>query len=132
MAKKKLPPWFDPEQRTAPVFYHLTPFETWKKKISKEGLVPRLEKRGIAVDDPSQKRIYLFQDPDTADDALTNWFAEERYPDVRFFALLEVAIPPTVGEVHDDPEIGGSYFVTEPIPPSHVRLVQKVDAGEPE
>jgi hypothetical protein len=129
--KPKFDP-FDPKHRIGPLFYHVTPYDVWKTQISKQGLIPRLEKRGIYVDDPLEKRVYLFEDPVTADDAITNWIAEDWYPNDRWFALLEVSIPSWIREVHDDPELAGSYFVTEWIPNTHVRRFKKVDAGEPE
>lgn len=131
MAKKKLPPKFDPFAAIPDWYYHVTPYDVWKNQVSKEGLIPRVEKRGIHADDPFQKRIYLFENPDTADDALDNWIVDW-YPTVRWFAVLEIAIPPSIREVHDDPELAGSYFVTGRIPPEYIRLLQKVDAGEPE
>ena len=110
--------------------YHVTPHETWVKRIRKEGLVPRRGKRGFAARAPGEKRIYLFADRDTAMDALENWLLEE-FPNERWFALLEVDVPARI-KVQDDPEIAGSYYVTRVVPPRHVRLVESIDAGKPE
>lgn len=107
--------------------YHVTPFEIWSKKIQKSGLVPRKEKRGIHADS-NEKRIYFFDDLATVEDAMVNWFLEE-FPDVRYFAVIEVRIPIEV-DVFEDPEIAGSFYVSERIPAQNLRLIEKVDAGE--
>jgi hypothetical protein len=108
--------------------YHVTPHATWLKRIRKDGLVPRREGRGMYADS-QEPRIYLFKDADTAHDGLVNWLLEER-PTVRWFALLEVDVPDDW--VMPDPEISGSFYVTEAVPPEGVRLVKKIDGGEPE
>lgn len=108
--------------------YHVTPHTTWLKHIRKDGLVPRRVKRGIFADSQAP-RIYLFADADTAHDALENLLLDE-YPSVRWFALLEVDVPDDW--VMPDPEISGSFYVTDVVPPEGIRLVQKIDAGEPE
>lgn len=110
------------------ILYHVTPYTTWLKRIRKDGLVPRREKRGMYADS-QDPRIYLFADEDTAEDGLENWLLDE-YPSVRWFALLEVDVPEDW--VHEDPEIAGSFYIEHPVPRAGVRLVRKIDGGEPE
>ncbi len=108
--------------------FHVTPWAVWSKSISKVGLKPLVQKRGKYADDPKQGRVYLFEDIATAQDAMVNWLVDE-FPDVRWFALLSVSIPESV-EIFEDPEIAGSYYVTEGVPKRGIHLVEKVDAGE--
>lgn len=113
-----------------PTLYHVTPYKNWKK-IKVDGLTPKTGQRGIgAVGDPGEPRIYLFEDPDTADDALTNWL-EEKFSKDRFFAMIEVEVYGT-SRIYDDEELAGAYYVRTPLLPEQLRLYSKVDAGEPE
>ena len=112
-----------------PTLYHVTPYKNWKK-VKKHGLLPRAGRRGFAADDPDEPRIYLFESPETADDAMTNWLVDE-YPEDRFFALIQVEVYGT-SRIYDDPEVAGSYFVLTPLAPGQLKLYSKVDAGEPE
>jgi hypothetical protein len=107
--------------------YHVTPHATWLKHIRKEGLVPQRQKRGIFADS-QEPRIYLFEDFDTAYDGLANWLLDEFPDNIRYFAFLEVMVPDD--EVMPDPEIAGSFYVTQAIPPEYIRLAKKVDVGE--
>jgi hypothetical protein len=107
--------------------YHVAPYDTWIKQIRKEGLVPQAKKRGL-YSDSDEPRVYLFEDADTALDALANWLLDE-YDDVRWFALLEVDVPK--GWLHEDPEIAGSYYVRHPVHRESVRIVKKIDGGYP-
>lgn len=111
-------------------FYHVTPYDVWSKSISKVGLKPLSKKRGLYADDPKQGRIYLFESKDTAEDAMQNWLVDE-FPNVRWFALLRVSVPESA-EIFEDQEIVGSYYVVNGIPKRNIKLVQKIDAGEPE
>lgn len=108
--------------------YHVTPHATWLNKVRHEGLTLRSEKRGVYADG-DEPRIYLFEDEATAEDGLENWLLDE-YPNVRWFALLEVDVPK--GWLHEDPEVAGSYYVEHPIYRESVRLVKKIDGGVPE
>ena len=110
------------------IFYHVTDHEAWLKFIRKQGLTPRAEKRGRFADG-QEPRIYLFVDEATAEDGLLNWLLDEG-PGVRWFALLRVDIPEA--ELRADPELAGSYYVTQPIPAERLRLVRKIDGGEEE
>lgn len=110
------------------ILYHVTPYATWTDQIRKVGLVPQRERRGQFAENDAG-RIYLFEDEATAIDGLTNWLLDE-FPDVRWFALLEIDVPRVW--LNDDPEIAGSYFIEHPVPPQGVRLVRKIDGGEPE
>ena len=110
------------------ILYHVTPHATWLNHIRHEGLTLRREKRGRFADS-QDPRIYLFENEDTATDGLENWLLDE-YPKVRWFALLQVNVPEKW--VHEDPEIAGSFYVEHSIPRAGVRLVRKIDGGEPE
>lgn len=112
-----------------PKLYHVTPYKNWRK-IKTAGLLPKRGKRGMYVDDPNEPRIYLFESPETADDAMTNWLVDW-YPEDRYFAIIEVTLP-LVAQVYEDPELAGSYYVTKMILPKQMKLFKKQDAGEPE
>lgn len=117
------------ESVTGPqMMFHVTPWSNWKS-IKKQGLVPQLGERGLYADDDagSEPRTYLFEDLLTLNDAMANWFLE-KFDDVRWFAILKVQIPETM-ELFDDPEIAGSFYVTEPIPTQNIILIKKEDAG---
>ena len=109
------------------LFYHVTAHDAWSTSIRKSGLVPRAEKRGRFADSAAEPRIYLFADEATAEDGLQNWLIEE-FEGVRWFALLRVEVPDDW--VRDDPEIAGSYYVTQPIPADRISLARKIDGGE--
>lgn len=109
------------------ILYHVAPLEIWSGSIKKSGLLPKKKKRGIYASG-DEDRIYFFEDPVTAEDAMMNWFVEE-FPGVRYFALIEAEIPEDV-EIFEDPEIAGAYFVTERIPARNLSLAEQVDAGE--
>jgi hypothetical protein len=111
------------------ILYHVTPHATWLNHIRRDGLTLRKEKRGRFADS-QDPRIYLFEDEDTAEDGLENWLLDDEYPNVRWFALLQVDTPDAW--VHEDPEIAGSFYVEHPIPIEGIRLVRKIDGGEPE
>jgi hypothetical protein len=106
---------------------HVAPLVTWEKHVRKEGLVPRLGHRGCTVDDPHEPRTYFFADRGTAEDGMANWLLD-LHPRVRRFAIIEAAVPRR--DVHDDPEISGSFYTTRPVPPARLRLLEKLDVGE--
>lgn len=109
------------------VFIHVTPFKN-VRSIETKGLQPRVLKRGLFSDSRTEKRIYLFTDPDTAEDALSNWLADE-YEDARYFGILQVHVPPSI-RVLDDPELAGAVYVTQAIPTSDILAIDRLDAGE--
>ena len=103
--------------------YHVTPVSRLRS-ILRKGLVPAMESRGIYADS-SEKRSYLFEDPDTAEDGLVNWMWE-RSPRVRTWAILEVQLPNSI-EPHDDPEVAGSWYVRKTIPPDRISVLKKIE-----
>jgi hypothetical protein len=105
----------------------MTPYETWLHEIRKRGLVPKTGRRGILADSV-EPRIYLFEDEATAHDGLENWLLDE-FPDVRWFAMVEVEVPDEW--IQADPELAGSFYVTQAVPPAGLRLIRKIDGGEP-
>ena len=110
---------------------HVARWSLWKQ-IQKEGLKARCEDRGMHCDNPGEARIYLFEDSDTAEDALSSWMLEDmpKWDEEHYAALIEVD---TSGmDVQEDPEIGGSYYVTSDIPASRMKLVRKEDLGPSE
>lgn len=108
------------------IFYHVTPFSRLSK-IKTEGLSLRSETRGVYSDSLEEKRIYLFDSKETAEDAMVNWLCD-KFSTVRYFALLQVELPDHV-KVYSDPEIGGSYFVRDAIPGEFITFISKIDAG---
>jgi len=109
--------------------YHVTPYSVWLRHIRHEGLIPKKGKRGIYAEEGDEPRIYLFEDPATAEDALMNWMLDE-FPATRWFAMLEVWL--SRNDVVEDPEIAGAYYITRPVEPMAIQLFEKVDGGEPE
>lgn len=107
------------------VMFHVTPWSNWKS-IKRQGLVPQTGERGI-YGDSDEPRIYLFADLPTLEDAMTNWFLD-KFEETRWFAILQVRVPDNL-ELFDDPEIAGSFYVREVIPPQNITLIRKNDAG---
>lgn len=95
----------------------------------RHGLTPSTMSRGLEDISYKGDAIYLFEDYDTMEDGLVNWMLErEEFEADQFFTVFEVVIPEGV-EVHDDPEIAGSYYVTDPIPPDNIEKVERLDVG---
>jgi len=107
------------------IHYHLTTPDK-VEQIEKNGLQPRIEKRGVYADG-SKPGIYLFSDLITADDALTNWLADEMtgYTQAVAFAVNTDGIP-----LEDDPELAGSFIARQPISPERLSVVKTFDLGE--
>lgn len=107
--------------------YHVTP---WKniRAIKKRGLAARKIRRGVFAQDPEEPRIYLFVDPETAEDGMVNWLLDE-HPRVRYFGVIEVELPDDA-PVFEDPELAGSVYVVEDIPAELITEIEKVDAGK--
>lgn len=107
------------------LYYHVTP---WKnlKSIQRLGLIPKTVKRGMYAhsDEP---RVYFFTDRDTADDALTNWLADEYPASIRYVAILKVELESW--SVTDDEELAGAVYTTQRIEPSRIVGVEKQDIG---
>ena len=103
--------------------YHVTPLSNLAA-IEKEGLLPKLGKRGIYAG-AHVPAIYFFEDEATAQDGIFNWLADE----IRevWAVLLAVDVDPQ--RIEDDPEIAGSYLTLHSILPENIRIVERVELG---
>ena len=106
--------------------YHVTPLSNLAA-IEKEGLLPKLGKRGIYAG-AHVPAIYFFEDEATAQDGIFNWLADEIREE--WAVLLAVDVDPQ--RIEDDPEIAGSFFSLHAILPENIRIVERVELGPDE
>ena len=99
------------------ILWHISPIKN-RKKILTQGLIPKIDKRGIYTDDPAELRIYLFIDLDTAEDALMNWLIDIYEDEPLDF--YEVNIDEK--DLIEDPELAGSFYTKEKIDPKNIKL----------
>lgn len=107
------------------ILYHVTTPDR-VETIKANGLVPMADKRGVYAAD-CQPCIYLFSDLITAEDALTNWLADEMPGHTQAVAF---AVNVDGLKLEDDPELTGSYIVREPITPDRLYVAKTFELGE--
>lgn len=75
--------------------------------------------------------VYLHLDEDTAEDALGNWMVE-KFPDDRLFAFIEVDVNGLEEQIQPDADgfMMGSYFISQDLEPSRLRVIRTEDVGE--
>ena len=106
--------------------YHAAPGSR-AEAIQREGLQPRIEKRGIHAAD-KVPAVYFFDGIDSAEDALVNWLADEWDEAETEAVVFSTDLPES--ELEPDPEIAGAYRVTRPIPPEQLKVIARWPLGE--
>jgi hypothetical protein len=99
--------------------YHISPSKN-RKAILKNGLIPKAEKRGIYANNPTEERIYLFVDLDTADDALMNWLGDIYEEESVDYYEVNVSLE----RLFIDDELMGSFYTTRKIFPKDIKFIK--------
>lgn len=99
-------------------YYHVTPYENLKS-IFKNGLVPSIGDRSAKLEEANG--IYLFEDADSADDAVANWLGDE-FDDETQLSLLKVTIPRDIVLSLDIVWDGFSFVARNVIPPQYITI----------
>lgn len=100
-------------------YYHVTQGSR-AASIRSTGLLPKIEKRGIRASEKAPA-VYFFDSLDTAEDALTNWLADE-YPESESKAVVFAAELNST-ELQPDPELAGSFILFRAVKPDELREV---------
>jgi hypothetical protein len=104
-------------------FFHITRHENLPS-IMRKGLVPAIGERSNKIGE-DRDAIYLFEDKDTAEDALMNWLGDE-YDEDESLTMLKVAIPVNSMNIYNIVFDGFSYVAFKAIPPEYISVEEEI------
>lgn len=99
-------------------YYHVTTADNLES-IQATGLEPRLGERAQKWED--EKGVWLYEDLETTDDALTNWIGDD-LPDDQDVAILEITLDETQRDNLIQKEDEFDLWYDGVIPPSAIKV----------
>jgi len=103
--------------------FHATARSNWTS-IQEKGLIPAVQKRGMHAES-FEPAVYLFEDVETANDALAGWLGE--YIRDTHAIILAVDVPDD--QLQEDPELAGSFYTLAPVRPESLKFHAEVELG---
>ena len=100
------------------MYYHVTPTAN-VPRIMSEGLIPQRGPRSKRMADHG---IFLFEDMETMEDALSNWLGDE-FEEDEPLTLLGVELPPNADIAPET--VGFEINVLSSIPPEFIEIISE-------